>query len=97
MNSMESPISRCRSFSSPMICAFTVTSSADVGSSATSTDGPEDQGPRDRDALPLAARKLVRVALAEAAVEADLLEPVERQLASARAASSGRGCGAARR
>ncbi len=64
-----------------MICALTVTSSAEVGSSATSTEGPRISAAGDGHALALAAGQFVRVAAGRnCAVEADRLEPVERLL-----------------
>src|SRR5262249_1718588 len=48
---------------------------------------PERDGPRDRDALALAARELVRIAIARERVEADLLQ----RRVDDRAALAGRG------
>ena len=47
------------------------TSSAEMGSSATIKAGTGGQRPGDTDALPLPARKLVRVATGKVRVEAD--------------------------
>jgi hypothetical protein len=55
------------------ISACTETSSADVGSSSKDARF-EDQRARNRDPLALPARKLVRIAIAKAAVESHLLE-----------------------
>ena len=60
MNSTPVPRSVCSSLMSFKVCACVVTSSAVVGSSAMSSDGPEDQRHRDHDALALPARQLVR-------------------------------------
>ena len=60
MNRIAIPYSRCRSSSSARICAWIVTSSAVVGSSAISSFGPAGERHRDHRALPLAARELVR-------------------------------------
>jgi hypothetical protein len=56
------PSSRCRSFIRLRTCACTETSSADVGSSQTRNSGFVASA-RDRQSLPLAAGKLVRVFL----------------------------------
>ena len=53
--------SACRSASSSMIWAWTVTSRAVVGSSAMSTSGSQREGHRDHHPLPHAAGELVRV------------------------------------
>ena len=46
-----------------MICAWMLTSSAEIGSSAMMKSGLERERAGDRDALALAAGELVRVAL----------------------------------
>ena len=58
-------MSRCRSASRLSTAACTETSSALVGSSATSRLGPRHQRAGDADPLPLAAGQLVRVALGD--------------------------------
>ena len=55
------PSSRCSSLSSSRICAWIVTSSAVVGSSAISIDGLARERHRDHHALAHAARQLVRI------------------------------------
>ena len=65
-----------------MICAWIETSSADTGSSETMKSGLTRERARDADALPLAARELVRIARRGVGGQADALE----QLADARAA-----------
>ena len=57
-----------------MIWAWIDTSSALIGSSATIRSGFEGERPGDPDPLALAARELVRVALAEVGVEPDRRE-----------------------
>ena len=63
MKISASRISCCRSCSRLTICAWIDTSSADTGSSQTTSFGLQDQRARDADALALAARELVRVAV----------------------------------
>ena len=53
------------------ICAWIETSSADTGSSQTISFGRQRERARDADALPLAARELVRIAVVVLRVEAD--------------------------
>jgi hypothetical protein len=65
MKRHENPRSRWRSRSRLRIAACTDTSRAETGSSAIRSDGATDNAPREPDALPLAARKLVRVAVPE--------------------------------
>ncbi len=80
MNTIAMPCSCCRRRSSSRICACTVTSSAVVGSSAISTLRLAGDRHRDHDALPHAARQLMRV-LVEALRwrgNADLLEQLDR-------------------
>ena len=55
-------------------CAWIETSSAETGSSATMNSGLSGQGPRDADALALAAAELVRVAPDRVLRQADQLE-----------------------
>ena len=55
------PCSSCSSRISSRICAWVVTSSAVVGSSAIKQLGVVDQRHRDHDALPHAARELMRI------------------------------------
>ena len=64
MNRQAKPYSRCSSSNSSSTDACTDTSSALVGSSATSSSGPSGQRPGDADPLPLPAGQLVRVAVA---------------------------------
>ena len=87
MNRHEKPSSACRSRSRLRIAACTETSSADTGSSAISTLGFSAQRPREPDALALAARQLVRVAVAQLGAQPDLLE----QLGDARVELGARG------
>ena len=56
-----------------MTPAWIDTSSADTGSSSTSSFGLQRQRPGDADALPLAAGELVRVAVGVLGVEPDQL------------------------
>ena len=77
------PNSRCSSASRCRICAWMVTSSAVVGSSAMISDGLAHQRHGDHHALAQAARELVRI-LPEPARRrrnADALEQVHRALA----------------
>ena len=64
-----------------MIWAWIETSSALIGSSATIRSGLQRQRARDPDALPLAARELVRVARRVVRVEADRREQLADALA----------------
>ena len=61
--------SSCRSSSRLMICAWIDTSRADTGSSATISRGLQREGAGDTDALPLAPRELVRVAVVVLGIE----------------------------
>ena len=79
MKRYVSPNSSWRSFSRFRICAWIETSSAETGSSQTSSFGPSAKRARDPDALPLAAGELVGIAVRVARVEADDVE----QLANA--------------
>ena len=76
--------SSCRSCSRLTTCAWIDTSSAETGSSATSSFGLQRQRAGDADALALAAGELVGVAVVVLGVEADdleqLLDPVEHLL-----------------
>ena len=63
MNTIAMPKRLLRSASSSRICAWMVTSSAVVGSSAISTCGPVGERHGDHDALALAAGELVRIAV----------------------------------
>ena len=74
MNRQAKPRSRCRSAIRLSTDACTDTSSADVGSSATSSFGSSDQGPGEADPLALAAGQLVRVAVAQLGAQPDLVE-----------------------
>ena len=61
MKTSVEPRSACSSFRRLTIAAWTETSSAETGSSATITRGFAGERARDRDALLLAARELVRL------------------------------------
>ena len=74
MNRQANPCSRCSSWNSSSTLACTDTSSADVGSSATSRLGLERQGTGDADALPLATGELVRVPVPELALQVHAVE-----------------------
>ena len=74
MNRYVSPNSPCSSASRLRICAWIETSSAETGSSATTSLGVVIERPRDPDPLSLAARELVRVAVVVLGVQADHLE-----------------------
>ena len=93
MKRHEKPMSLCRSRSRLRIDACTETSSAETGSSATSSSADTRERPREADALALAARELVRVAVAELGAQADLVE----ELAHARVERRGRARGRAAR
>ena len=84
MNRQAKPISRCSSWNRSSTRACTDTSSADVGSSAISSRGLEGQRAGDADALALAARELVRVAVAQVAGQVHLVEQLLDPLARAR-------------
>ena len=87
MNSMREPSRCCMSSSSASTCACTETSSAETASSAISTSGSHGQRARDADALALAAREFVRIA-----VERLGLEPHQpHQLLGARPSAASRG------
>ena len=60
-----------------MIWDWTETSSDDTGSSQTMNFGLQGQGAGNADALPLAARKLVRIAADCVARDADAIERFE--------------------
>ena len=77
------PSSRCSDLSRSRICAWIVTSSAVVGSSAISRSGLARERHRDHHALPHAARQLVRIRV-DALLgrrDADELEHLDRDLA----------------
>ena len=74
MNRNAMSNSRCRSWSRLTTCAWIDTSSAETGSSATSSLGLQGQRPGDADALALAAGELVGVAVVVLGVEPDDLE-----------------------
>ena len=80
-----------------MTPAWIETSSADTGSSSTSTFGSQRERPGDADALALAAGELVRVPVAVLGVEADLSQQLAHLLPAAVLRVAGRGCAAARR
>ena len=65
--SSAASVSRTSSLSTSSTCAWMVTSSAVVGSSAISRRGLAGEGDRDQHALPHAAGELVRVLLDAAA------------------------------
>ena len=71
MNRSVRPSSRCSSRSRLRICAWIETSSADTGSSAINSFGPQRERARDPDPLALAAGELVRVAVVVLGVQAD--------------------------
>ena len=77
------PVSRCSSRSRSRICAWIVTSSAVVGSSAISSAGLAGQRHRDHHALAHAARELVRI-LVDALARAPGCRPA-RSISIARA------------
>ena len=74
MKRYVSPNSSCSSSSRFSTCAWIETSSADTGSSHTMSFGLQRERARDADALPLAARELVRVAVDVLGVEPDDVE-----------------------
>ena len=94
ISSTAMPSSRCSSCISFRICAWIVTSSAVVGSSAISSAGPADQRHRDHRALAQAARQFERIAAAGrvGVGEADQAQHLDRQLL---ASAAHRRCGAA--
>ena len=74
MNRQAKPSSDCSRPIRLSTAACTDTSSAEVGSSATSSDGRGRQRPGEADPLPLAAGELVRVAPADLGPQPDLVE-----------------------
>ena len=76
------------------ICAWIVTSSAVVGSSAISSAGPQASAMAIIDALAHAARELVRVVLdaARGIGDADAVEQLDRARAAPRRGRRGHGC-----
>ena len=93
MNSMESPVASRRSFRRLRICAWTETSSEDVGSSQIEQRGPRRQCARDgRCAGRWPPEKAMGNASATAAIEADRLQ----QQAASSAASARRSAAAGR-
>ncbi len=76
MKTYVSPNSDWRSLSRFRICAWTETSSAETGSSATISFGFTRERPGDPDPLALAARELVREAVVVLRVQAHDLEEV---------------------
>ena len=89
------PSRPCRSRSSSMICAWVVTSSAVVASSAISSFGSAGECDRDHHALAHAARELVRVLLESlaAAGQSHELEQLERAVARGAAVERSRASG----
>ena len=71
-----------------MICAWTETSSAETGSSATMKAGTERDRARDADALALAAGELARIAVHDGRRQADLVEQARRRARGAPPASA---------
>ena len=65
-------------------CDWIETSSADTGSSATTSFGPQDERARDPDALPLSAAELMGVAVERLRAEADAVERLDDPVARAR-------------
>ena len=90
MSRYVSPCSRRSSASRLRICACTETSSAEVGSSSTSSLRPQGEGAGDRDALALPARQLVRPAGHVDAREPDLVQQRGHPRLDAPASSSRR-------
>ena len=80
-----------------MTCAWIDTSSAEIGSSQTMKLGCDGQRAGDADALALAARELVRVAIGEVRVQADDAQQLLDALLLLAALAPGRGSPAARR
>ena len=74
MKRYVSPNCAWRSSSRLMICAWIETSSADTGSSQTMKLRLDGQRARDADALALAARELVRIAVRVARQEPDVAQ-----------------------
>ena len=89
--------SRCSSSSRLTICAWIETSSAETGSSQTMKSGLSGERAREADALPLAARELVRVAVRRVGGQPDDAEQLAHLRRRPRAATRGRACAAARR
>ena len=92
---------RLRTSSSRMASTWvcTVTSSAEVGSSAIRMSGPGDQHHGDHDALAHAAGDLVRIMVVDALGVADMhgLEHLQRRAPGVAACCCEDGCGASRR
>ena len=84
MNTYASPSSAWRSSSRFTTPAWIDTSSAETGSSSTSSSGLSDRAARDADALALATRELVRVAGRVLGVETDELHELLDPLRAAR-------------
>ena len=62
-----------------MICAWMLTSSAEIGSSATMNSGSHRERARDADALALAAGEFVRIAVRRRREQADHVEQFARR------------------
>ena len=77
MNSIVVRLSRWMSISSSVTAACTETSSAETGSSATTTFGVAGEGAGDADALLLPARELARPAVGEGARQLHQVEQLE--------------------
>ena len=75
-----------------MICAWTETSTADTGSSATIKAGLTDERPGDADPLALAAAEVARIAIGVVGTEPDEVEQREHAVVDfgARADRDGR-------